>query len=129
MDYKLEVVVLPVSDIDDAITFYTEKFGFNLDHDNRISDEARVVQLTPHGSACSVVIGTGVIPYMEPGSVKGVQLVVDDIFAAREDLLSRDLDPGEPNEMGGVKFLFFSDPDGNEWSIQEWPPKSPDIAS
>jgi catechol 2,3-dioxygenase-like lactoylglutathione lyase family enzyme len=124
MDYKLEVVVLPVSDIDDAITFYTEKFGFNLDHDNVISEDARVVQLTPPGSACSVVIGTGVIPFMEPGAVQGVQLVVDDIDVARDELLGRGLDPGESIDMGGIKFLFFKDPDGNGWSIQEWPPKA-----
>lgn len=124
MDYKLEVVVIPVSDIDAAIAFYTEKFGFNLDHDNVIDDDNRVVQLTPPGSACSVVIGKGVIPQMQPGTVKGVQLVVDDIEAARSDLLSRDLDPGEVNDFGGVKFLFFDDPDGNGWSVQEWPPKA-----
>jgi catechol 2,3-dioxygenase-like lactoylglutathione lyase family enzyme len=123
MDYKLEVVVLPVSDIDAAITFYTEKIGFNLDHDRRIDEVSRVVQFTPTGSACSVVIGTGVIPHMEPGTVKGVQLVVNDIDAARADLLGRDFDPGEPIDMGGVRFLFFDDPDGNSWSVQEWPPK------
>lgn len=124
MDYKLEVVVIPVSDIDAAIAFYTEKFGFNLDHDNVIDDDNRVVQLTPPGSACSIVIGKGVIPQMQPGSIKGVQLVVSDIEAARSDLLSRDLDPGDPHDYGGVKFLFFDDPDGNGWSVQEWPPKA-----
>src|SRR5690242_15022372 len=102
MDYKLEVVVIPSSDIDASIAFYTEKLGFNLDHDNRINDEVRIVQLTPPGSFCSIVMGTGPIPYMEPGTIKGVQLTVDDIDAAREDLLSRVLDPGEVQDMGNI---------------------------
>jgi catechol 2,3-dioxygenase-like lactoylglutathione lyase family enzyme len=123
MDYKLEVVVIPSSDIDNSIAFYTQKLGFNLDHDNRISDEVRIVQLTPPGSRCSIVIGTGPIPKMEPGTIKGVQLTVDDIDAAREDLIGRGLDPGEPRDMGGVHYLFVDDPDGNGWAIQEWPPK------
>lgn len=123
MDYKLEVVVIPSSDIDASIDFYTTKLGFNLDHDNRISDEIRIVQLTPPGSPASIVIGTGPIPYMEPGTIKGVQLTVDDIDAAREDLLSRGLDPGEVQDMGNIFYLFLEDPDGNGWAIQEWPPK------
>lgn len=123
MDYKLEVVVLPVSDIDDAITFYTEKFGFNLDHDNRLGGDMRIVQFTPPGSACSVVIGTEPIPQMVPGTIKGVQLTVDDIDAAAEDMRSRGVDPGEVHDYGGIKYLFIEDPDGNGWAVQEWPPK------
>lgn len=126
MEYKLEVVVIPSSDIDASIAFYTDKLGFNLDHDNRISDEIRIVQLTPPGSAASIVIGTGPIPYMEPGTIKGVQLTVNDIDAARKDLLSRGLDPGEVQDMGGIFYLFIEDPDGNGWAIQEWPPKQRD---
>jgi catechol 2,3-dioxygenase-like lactoylglutathione lyase family enzyme len=124
VDYKLEVIVVPVSDIDAAKLFYTEKLGFVLDHDTKVSDEMRIVQLTPPGSACSIVIGTG-IPRMEPGSLRGVQLVVNDIESAREELKGRGLDPGEVRQMGpegmdGSKFLFFSDPDGNGWAIQEY---------
>jgi catechol 2,3-dioxygenase-like lactoylglutathione lyase family enzyme len=124
MDYKLEVVVVPVSDIDAAKRFYTEQMGFTLDHDTTISDEMRIVQLTPPGSACSIVMGIG-IPKMEPGSLRGLQLVVKDIEKARTELSGRGLDPGEvrhmgPEDMDGSKFLFFSDPDGNGWAIQEY---------
>lgn len=126
MDYKLEVVVIPSSDIDASIAFYTDKLGFNLDHDNRITDEIRIVQLTPPGSACSIVMGNGPIPKMEPGTIKGVQLTVEDIETAREDLAGRGIDPGEPRDMGGVFYLFVDDPDGNGWAIQEWPPKQRD---
>lgn len=124
MDYKLEVIVIPVSDIDASRDFYSEKMGFTLDHDTKVSDEMRIVQLTPPGSGCSIVMGTG-IPKMEPGSLRGVQLVVTDIEAARAELTGRGLDPGEvrqmgPEDMDGSKFLFFSDPDGNGWAIQEY---------
>jgi catechol 2,3-dioxygenase-like lactoylglutathione lyase family enzyme len=124
MDYKLEVIVVPVSDIDAAKEFYEKKMGFALDHDTTISETMRIVQLTPPGSGCSIVMGTG-IPRMEPGSLRGVQLVVTDIEAARAELSGRGLDPGEVNQMGpedmdGSKFLFFSDPDGNGWAIQEY---------
>jgi catechol 2,3-dioxygenase-like lactoylglutathione lyase family enzyme len=123
MDLKLEVVPIPVSDVDAAKAFYTEKVGFQLDHDIRPNESMRVVQMTPPGSACSVVIGEG-LPLGEPGSVQGVQLVVDDIDAAREALASRGVDAGDVQQLGpegapGSRFLFFTDPDGNGWAVQE----------
>jgi catechol 2,3-dioxygenase-like lactoylglutathione lyase family enzyme len=123
MDYRLEVVVVPVSDVDRSKAFYSEQMGFNVDHDTQISDDVRVVQLTPPGSACSIVIGQGVAP-MEPGSIKGLQLVVNDIEAARAELSGRGVEVGDVQEMGrpgepGYKFLFFGDPDGNGWAVQE----------
>jgi catechol 2,3-dioxygenase-like lactoylglutathione lyase family enzyme len=125
MDYKLEVVVVPVSDVDRAKTFYTEQLGFDVDHDTQISDERRVVQLTPPGSACSIVIGTG-LAEMKPGSIKGLQLVVTDIDVACAELGGRGVDLGEIQELGrpgrpGFRFVFFSDPDGNGWAVQEIP--------
>jgi catechol 2,3-dioxygenase-like lactoylglutathione lyase family enzyme len=125
MDYKLEVVVVPVSDVDRAKTFYTEQLGFDVDHDTQISDERRVVQLTPPGSSCSIVIGTG-LAEMEPGSIKGLQLVVTDIDVACAELGGRGVDLGEIQELGrpgrpGFRFVFFSDPDGNGWAVQEIP--------
>jgi catechol 2,3-dioxygenase-like lactoylglutathione lyase family enzyme len=123
MDYRLEVVVVPVSDVDRAKEFYAERLGFHVDHDSSPAEGVRVVQLTPRGSACSIVIGTGVAP-MEPGSIKGLQLVVDDIDAAYADLSGRGVELGEVQELGppdseGYKFVFFSDPDGNGWAVQE----------
>jgi catechol 2,3-dioxygenase-like lactoylglutathione lyase family enzyme len=123
MDMKLEVVAIPVSDVDAAKAFYSEKVGFNLDHDMSPNEEMRVVQLTPPGSACSVVIGEG-MPLGDPGSLKGVQLVVDDIDAAREALAGRGVPIGEVQQLGpegspGSRFCFFEDPDGNGWSVQE----------
>jgi catechol 2,3-dioxygenase-like lactoylglutathione lyase family enzyme len=123
MDMKLEVVPIPVSDVDAAKTFYTEKVGFNLDHDVRPTDTMRVVQMTPPGSACSVVIGEG-LPLGEPGSVKGVQLVVEDIDAIRGALAGRGVAVGDVQQLGpegspGSRFCFFEDPDGNAWAVQE----------
>ena len=123
MDLKLEVVPIPVSDVDAAKAFYTGQVGFNLDHDARPTPGMRVVQMTPPGSACSVVIGEG-LPLGEPGSVKGVQLVVEDIDAVREQLAGRGVGVGEVQQLGpegtpGSRFLFFDDPDGNTWSVQE----------
>jgi catechol 2,3-dioxygenase-like lactoylglutathione lyase family enzyme len=123
MDMKLEVVPIPVSDVDAAKTFYTEKVGFNLDHDVSPTDTMRVVQMTPPGSACSVVIGEG-LPLGEPGSVKGVQLVVEDIDAIREALAGRGVAVGDVQQLGpegspGSRFCFFEDPDGNAWAMQE----------
>ena len=125
MDYRLEVVVVPVSDVDRAKAFYTEQLGFAVDHDTQISDERRVVQLTPPGSACSIVIGTG-LAEMEPGSIKGLQLVVTDIDVACAELGGRGVDLGEIQELGrpgrpGFRFVFFIDPDGNAWAVQEIP--------
>src|SRR5918998_3916298 len=118
MDMKLELVTVPVSDVDRAKAFYVDQVGFVADHDHRVSDELRFVQLTPPGSACSIAIGTGVID-AEPGSVKGLQLVVDDIEAARAELAGRGLDVGEVQHFPWGAFLFFSDPDGNGWAVQQ----------
>jgi catechol 2,3-dioxygenase-like lactoylglutathione lyase family enzyme len=122
MDFKLELVAVPVSDVDRAKAFYTEQAGFNADHDHRVSDDLRFVQLTPPGSACSIAIGQGVTD-APPGSVKGLQLVVDDIHAAREELLGRGVEVGEVQEFPWGQFLFFSDPDGNAWAVQRIPPR------
>jgi catechol 2,3-dioxygenase-like lactoylglutathione lyase family enzyme len=123
MNMKLEVVAIPVTDVDAAKAFYTEKVGFNLDHDVRPNEGMRVVQMTPPGSACSVVIGEG-LPLGEPGSVKGVQLVVEDIDTVREALAGRAVPIGDVQQLGpegspGSRFCFFEDPDGNRWSVQE----------
>jgi catechol 2,3-dioxygenase-like lactoylglutathione lyase family enzyme len=123
MDLKLEVVPMPVSDVDAAKAFYTEKVGFNLDHDIEPGNGMRVVQMTPPGSACSVVIGVG-LPLGEPGSVKGVQLVVEDIDAVRAAMAERGVPVGEVQQLGpegapGSRFCFFEDPDGNMWAVQE----------
>ena len=124
MDMKLELVPVPVTDIDRAKTFYVEKLGFNVDHDTRISDTVRIVQLTPAGSACSIVIGTGMgeISEMQTGSVKGLHLVVGDVREARDMLTSRGVEVGDVIEYPqDIKFVGFSDPDGNSWLFQEMP--------
>ena len=120
MDWKLELVAVPVSDVDRAKAFYTEKAGFNADHDHRVSDEVRFVQLTPPGSACSIAVGSG-ISKSEPGSVQGMQLVVSDINAARTELAERGVDVSEVQEFDWGSFVFFSDPDGNGWAVQQIP--------
>src|SRR5229473_6877635 len=121
-EMKLELVPVPVSDVDRAKAFY-EKAGFQLEVDTRPTDTMRVVQLTPPGSACSIVFGTGMgeITAMQPGSVKGLHLVVADIHEAREALVKRGLEVGEVWDMKGVKYAGFSDPDGNSWLLQEFP--------
>jgi len=121
---RLEVVPIPVSDVDAAKAFYTERVGFHLDHDIRPNDSMRVVQMTPFGSACSVVIGQG-LPLGEPGSVKGVQLTVEDVDAVREALAGRGVPVGDVHQLGpegtpGSRYLFFDDPDGNTWAVQEY---------
>jgi predicted enzyme related to lactoylglutathione lyase len=120
MDWRLELVQVPVSDVDRAKAFYTEKAGFNADQDHRVSDELRFVQLTPPGSACSIALGTG-LSEMEPGSVQGLQLVVSDIEAARAELVERGVDVSEVQVFDWGSFVFFSDPDGNGWSVQQIP--------
>jgi predicted enzyme related to lactoylglutathione lyase len=120
MDWKLELVFVPVSDVDRAKAFYTEKVGFNADHDHRVSDEIRFVQLTPPGSACSVAIGTG-LSDMPPGSIKGLQMVVSDINAARAELVGRGVDVSDVQVFDWGSFVFFSDPDGNGWAVQQIP--------
>jgi predicted enzyme related to lactoylglutathione lyase len=120
MDWKLELVAIPVSDVDRAKTFYTQKVGFNADHDRRVSDEIRFVQLTPQGSACSIALGTGIVE-SQPGSVQGMQLVVSDINAARAELVERGVEVSEVQEFDWGSFIFFSDPDGNGWAVQQLP--------
>jgi predicted enzyme related to lactoylglutathione lyase len=122
MDWKLELVPVPVSDVDAAKAFYAEKVGFNVDHDHTVSDEVRFVQLTPPGSACSISIGTGLVD-TPPGSAQGLQLVVDDIEAARAELAGRGVEVGEVQHFPWGDFVFFSDPDGNGWSVQKIPPR------
>jgi predicted enzyme related to lactoylglutathione lyase len=122
MDFRLELVAVPVSDVDRAKAFYTDNAGFNADHDHTVSDEIRFVQLTPPGSACSIAFGRGVTD-AEPGSVKGLQLTVTDIEAAREELAGRGVDVSEINDFPWGRFVFFSDPDGNGWAVQELPPR------
>ena len=122
MDFKLELVAVPVSDVDRAKSFYTEKAGFNLDHDHRVSDEIRFVQLTPPGSACSIAIGKGIVE-TAPGSVQGLQLVVKDADAARAELAGRGVEVSEVQEFPWGRFVYFQDPDGNGWAVQEIVPQ------
>jgi catechol 2,3-dioxygenase-like lactoylglutathione lyase family enzyme len=122
MDWKLELVAVPVSDVDRAKAFYVDQVGFVADHDHRVSDDLRFVQLTPPGSACSIAIGTGVTT-AAPGSAASLQLVVDDIEAARDELAGRGVDIGDIQDMPWGRFLFFADPDGNPWSVQQIPPR------
>src|SRR5215218_481751 len=114
MDWKLELIQVPVSDVDRAKAFYTEQAGFNADHDHQVSDELRFVQLTPPGSGCSITIGPPT--RMEPGSVEGLQLVVED---ARAELSGRGVEVSDVQEFPWGRFVFFSDPDGNGWAVQE----------
>ena len=131
MDWKLEIVVVPVSDVDRAKRFYSEQVGFAVDHDTKVSDHMHIVQLTPPGSGCSIAVGKGIVE-MAPGSVQGLQLVVPDIQAARAQLLERGVDVSQvqhyegPDRVDGAggpwnSFIFFSDPDGNGWTVQERP--------
>jgi catechol 2,3-dioxygenase-like lactoylglutathione lyase family enzyme len=120
MDFKLELVAVPVSDVDRAKAFYTDKAGFVADHDHRVSDEVRFVQLTPPGSACSIAIGEG-ITSMTPGSLEGLQVVVDDIEAARAELAGRGVDVSEVETYPWGAFVHFQDPDGNGWAVQAIP--------
>jgi catechol 2,3-dioxygenase-like lactoylglutathione lyase family enzyme len=133
MNWTLEVVVVPVSDLDRAKSFYAEQLGFNIDHDSRFGDENRLVQLTPPGSGCSIVVGKGVVPDMPPGSLKGLQLVVPDIRAAHDQLVERGIEVGpvqvigpdgprpsrDGDDLDNVGFVFFDDPDGNSWAVQQ----------
>lgn len=132
MDWKLEVVVVPVADIDRSKHFYSEQVGFVVDHDTRIGDDVRVVQLTPPGSGCSIIIGQGMGNDMQPGSLKGLQLVVSDVDAAHAQLVERGVAVSPVSHFEGAglvegrggdwnSFIFFSDPDGNSWAVQEHP--------
>jgi predicted enzyme related to lactoylglutathione lyase len=120
MQMKLELVPVPVTDVDRAKAFYTEKIGFNADHDHQVSEELRFVQLTPPGSACSIAIGTG-LTEMQPGSIKGLQMVVTDIHAVRDELIRRGAEVSEIEVLPWGSFVFFSDPDGNTWALQQIP--------
>jgi catechol 2,3-dioxygenase-like lactoylglutathione lyase family enzyme len=130
MQWTLEVVVVPVSDVDRAKAFYSERLGFDVDHDTKVSEGNRIVQLTPPGSGCSIVVGEGIVPDMAPGSLKGLQLVVPDVNAARAQLVEHDVDVSEvqvmgesptpqPDPLDNVGFVFFDDPDGNGWAVQQ----------
>jgi len=121
MDLRLELVQVPVSDVDRAKAFYVEKVGFNADHDHQVDENMRFVQLTPPGSACSIAIGTGLGVEMPPGSQKGLQLVVDDIEAAHTQLSRNGVEVSEVQDFPWGRFVFFSDPDGNAWSVQQIP--------
>ena len=118
MDWKIELIAIPVSDVDRAKAFYVEQAGFNADHDHTVSDEIRFVQLTPPGSACSIALGIG-LTEAEPGAGGGVQLVVSDVDAARAELAGRGVDVTEVQVFPWGRFAFFQDPDGNRWSLQE----------
>ena len=120
MDWKLELVAIPVSDVDRAKAFYTEKVGFHADHDYTVNPELRFVQLTPPGSACSIALGKG-LTTAAPGSVQGLQLVVADAEAARAELIGRGLDIAPVQDFPWGRFIFFSDPDGNRWAVQQIP--------
>jgi catechol 2,3-dioxygenase-like lactoylglutathione lyase family enzyme len=122
VDYKLELVAVPVSDVDRAKAFYTDQAGFNADHDHRVNDELRFVQLTPPGSACSIVLGEGIVD-SAPGSVSGLQMVVSDVEQAHAELSGRGVEVSDIEHMPWGSFVFFSDPDGNRWAIQQVPPR------
>ena len=118
MDLRLELVIIPVTDVDRAKAFYVDRFGFDADHDQVVSPELRFVQLTPPGSACSIALGLGLTD-AEPGSVKGLQMVTTDIEETQRDLRERGLDPGEVDDQAWGRFLHVDDPDGNHWAIQQ----------
>jgi catechol 2,3-dioxygenase-like lactoylglutathione lyase family enzyme len=120
-DMRLELISLPVTDVDRAKAFYTEKAGFVADHDHRLDEQTRFVQLTPPGSACSIAFGTG--QAASTGGPVQLQVVVDDVHAVRSELLARGIDPGEVQVFPYGSFVFFGDPDGNRWAVQELPPR------
>ena len=122
MDWKIELVAIPVSDVDRAKAFYVDQAGFNADHDHTVSDEVRFVQLTPPGSACSIALGKGVTD-ARPGSVQGMQIVVPDIEAAHAELAERGVQVSDVQDFPWGRFVFFSDPDGNKWAVQQIPPR------
>jgi catechol 2,3-dioxygenase-like lactoylglutathione lyase family enzyme len=122
MDWKIELVAIPVTDVDRAKSFYVDQVGFHDDHDYQVNDSLRFVQLTPPGSACSIVLGTGVTA-MPPGSQKGVQVVVPDVQAAREQLIANGVQASDVDVQPWGSFVTFSDPDGNTWALQQLPPR------
>jgi catechol 2,3-dioxygenase-like lactoylglutathione lyase family enzyme len=123
MDWKLELVIIPVSDVDRAKAFYTEQVGFHADHDQRVSEGLRFVQLTPPGSACSIALGEGIVEGA-PGSVQGLQMVVSDINAAHAELVERGVEVSDIQHLAWGSFVYFRDLDGNRWSVQQLPARS-----
>ena len=124
MEMKLELVAVPVSDVDRAIEFYRDKVGFHLDHDQTVHEKLRFVQMTPVGSACSICFGIGLTEGMKPGCIKGLQMVVADAQAAHDDLKKRGVEVSDVTVQPWGKFVYFSDPDGNSWTLQQLPPRS-----
>jgi predicted enzyme related to lactoylglutathione lyase len=122
MDWKLELVPVPVTDVDRAKAFYVDQVGFNADHDYQVNDSLRFVQLTPPGSACSMVMGTGITP-MQPGTQQGLQIVVEDVQAARQQLIDKGVGVSDIDVQPWGSFVTFGDPDGNTWSLQQLPPR------
>jgi predicted enzyme related to lactoylglutathione lyase len=122
VDWKIELIAIPVSDVDRAKAFYTDQVGFNADHDHQVNEQLRFVQLTPPGSACSIAIGDGITD-AEPGSVRGMQIVIDDADAARAELAGRGVEVSDVQEFPWGRFVFFSDPDGNAWALQQMVPQ------
>jgi catechol 2,3-dioxygenase-like lactoylglutathione lyase family enzyme len=123
MQMKLELIAVPVSDVERALDFYVKKVGFNLDHDHAVNENLRFIQLTPPGSACSITIGEGIATDMTPGSLKGLQMVVPDVQAAHDELAARGVEVTDPVSLPWGNFVYFSDPDGNKWALQAIPPK------
>jgi catechol 2,3-dioxygenase-like lactoylglutathione lyase family enzyme len=122
VDWRLELVQVPVSDVDRAKSFYVDRVGFHADHDHQVNEGLRFVQLTPPGSGCSIALGTG-LGEMAPGSVQGLQLVVEDVHAARTELAERGVEVSDVQDFPWGSFVFFSDPDGNGWAVQQIPPR------
>ncbi|HSK32763.1 MAG TPA: glyoxalase superfamily protein [Propionicimonas sp.] len=122
MDWKIELLAVPVTDVDRAKAFYVDRVGFNADHDHRVNEGLRFVQLTPPGSACSIVIGEGITD-MAPGSQQGIQMVVADVEAARASLIANGVEASDVDDQPWGRFVFFSDPDGNGWALQQLPPR------
>jgi len=119
MEMKLELVAVPVSDVDAALDFYVNKVGFNLDHDHTVNENLRFIQLTPPGSACSITIGKGIATDMQPGSIKGLQMVVNDSQAAHDELAKRGVEVSDVETTPWGIFVYFNDPDGNRWALQQ----------
>lgn len=123
MDWRIELIMVPVTDVDRAKAFYVDQLGFHLDHDQRVSESLRFVQLTPPGSACSIAFGEG-INDMEPGSQRGIQVVVDDVDAIRANLVANGVVVTEVDDLAWGRFVFFADPDGNAWTLQQLPART-----
>jgi catechol 2,3-dioxygenase-like lactoylglutathione lyase family enzyme len=123
MDWKIELLYVPVADVDRARDFYVNQVGFVLDHDHRVYPDLRFVQLTPPGSACSIALGEG-ITEMAPGSQKGIQVVIDDADAVRAQLVASGVDASAVDDQDWGRFVYFDDPDGNSWALQQLPART-----